>query len=193
MQTQGMTCGHSAAARLAAAALALATLAPAYAVNKCTTAAGAVVYQDAPCDAAAKSAQSVKTWDNTPGNYAAAAAPRQIVPDAKLSGPPQAAQLLGIYRRWIDAERLALATARIALSGPLATMQALNREAEAAGAAACLQDAKRALTDITGRSVEAMLAFMGNRHDIQGMVYQLVDRGRLITAFEQGISQARCA
>ena len=43
-------------------------LAPAaWADNKCTGADGKVVYQDAPCSSTSKSAEQVKTWDNSSG------------------------------------------------------------------------------------------------------------------------------
>lgn len=168
-------------------------MAPAWAINKCTLADGSVVYQDALCSVAAKSAAPVKTWENTPGSYSrGAATARRVDPNEKLTGPPQSAALVGIYRRWIDAEKLALSTPRIALAGPIATMQALARDAEGVRVPACMADAKAALGSITAKSASALLSFMGDKNDIVGMVYQLVDREKLLTDFERGVTTARC-
>jgi hypothetical protein len=44
----------------------LALCPPAMAINKCTGADGKVSFQDGPCDASAKSATKVKTWEAAP-------------------------------------------------------------------------------------------------------------------------------
>lgn len=56
------------------AATLLALCPPAMAINKCTGADGKVSFQDGPCDAGAKSAGKVKTWEAAPP-VAASAAP----------------------------------------------------------------------------------------------------------------------
>lgn len=175
---------------VAAAVVALAC-GPALAVNKCTLPNGAVVYQDTECEAQTKSAQRVKTWDNTPGSYVATGR-REVQPDRALAGPPQAAQLIDLYRRWIDAERLALATARVSLAGPVAALQSLQREAEALRPLECLTEAKAGLVKLVGRSTHALLQFMG-KEEVSGMAYQWVERGPLIGGFERSIGAARCA
>lgn len=171
-----------------AAALALGIAQDAEAVNKCTGKDGAIVYQDAPCANTAAVGERVKTWSNSPGPYTGVRNPE---PDTKLAGPPQAGPLLTLYRRWIDAERLALATGRIALPGPVAALQALQREAESTNAPECLADAKAALVKLTAASTNTLIQFM-HRSEVAGMVYQFLDRPKLIDAFEQSISSARC-
>jgi hypothetical protein len=54
-----------------------------------------------------------------------------VEPNEALEGPAEAGALIALYRRWIDAERLAGSTARIALAGPVSQLQALRRETDA--------------------------------------------------------------
>lgn len=97
-----------------------------------------------------------------------------------------------MYRRWVDAERLATSTGRIALAGPVASMQAVQRDAEALTVPACLSDARRALVDLTSQSTTALIEFM-RKNELQAMVYTLADRGSLVRAFESEVGRASCA
>ena len=164
---------------------------PVWAVNKCTGADGKVVYQDAACSNASKSSEQVKTWTNSGYVGQRGEAGKSVEPNTKLEGPPQAAPLSDLYRRWADTERLALSTSRIALSGPTSAMQALRREAEAMKVPQCLAAPHKSLTALVTKSTEALLQFMG-KEELTGMVYQVVDRRKLIPEFEQGIASARC-
>jgi hypothetical protein len=169
-----------------AASVLAALCSPAWAVNKCTLNDGRVVYQDTVCAATSKTSQSVKTWD-------APIADRQVPtnPDENIKGPAQAKPLLDLYRRWADAEKLALATGRIALSGPIATMQAIQREAEAMTSPACLDAARKLLVELTQKSSKGLLEFMG-KTGLDGMVYTIVDRRKLVPAFEAAIKKSKC-
>lgn len=177
------------------AACALAASMPATAINKCTQHDGKIVYQDAPCQNSAATAAPVKTWGAGQAESGAtgttAAGFKRVDPNGSLPGPAEAGQLLAIYRRWVDAERLASATGRIALSGPVATMQAVQREAESVAVPACLGDAKQALVDLTTKSTTALIEFM-RKNELQSMVYTIVDRGALIRSFESRIESASC-
>ena len=165
--------------------------APAWAINKCTGADGKVVFQDALCAPSSTNAEQIKTWVNS-GYQGARGAPRKVVqPNAKLTGPDEAAPLLDLYRRWVDAERLAMATSRIALAGPAAALQALQREAQALKSPPCLQMAQLSLQTLVGKSVESILQFMG-KEEITGMLYQYVERPKLIPQFEREVTGARC-
>lgn len=168
---------------------------PAAAINKCTQADGKVVYQDAACGIAAAGKVQVKTWGAGQADAGAtgttAAGAKRVDPNSNMAGPAEAGQLLAIYRRWMDAERLASATGRIALSGPVATMQAVQREAEAVAVPLCLGDAKVALVDLTSKSTTALIEFM-RKNELQSMVYTIVDRGALIRAFESRVEGASC-
>ena len=167
-------------------------VAPAWAVNKCTGADGKVTYQDAACPISAKDGQQVKTW--TTGGYGATAVStgrRDVTPNPALNGPPEAAPLLALYRRWADAERLAFATSRIALSGPAAGMQALQREAEATKVPECLTAAHKTLTELITKSSEAILEFMA-RQEVTSMAYQLVHKPKLVPQFESAVTSAMC-
>lgn len=159
---------------------------PAWAINKCTGADGKVVYQDAPCAASAKTNTQVKTWDAPLSDRALA-----VEPDLNLKGPEQAKPLLDLYRRWADAEKLALATGRIALSGPVAAMQAIQREAEAMRSPACLDAARKILVDLTQKSSAGLLDFMA-KTKLDGMVYTVVERRQLVPAFEAEIKKSKC-
>lgn len=180
-------------ALLAAALIACAS--PALAINKCTQKDGKVVYQDAPCQNTSTGTAQVKTWGA--GQAAAgavgttAAGFKTVEPNTNLQGPPAAAPLLTIYRRWLDAERLAMSTSRIALAGPVASMQAVQREAEGVSVPACLGDAKKALVDLSAQSTTALIEFM-RKNELASMVYTFADRGSLIRAFETSVERASC-
>jgi hypothetical protein len=183
-----------AAACLAAAGMGLG--APALAINKCTGKDGKIVYQDAACGNAVSKSEGVKDWGgNSPGSYSGRSrssdAPA-VEANIALDGPPEAAPLLSIYRRWIDAEKLAMKTARIALAGPAATMQAIQRESEAVKVAECMKEARAVLLDLSHKSTAALVQFMG-KDELTGMVYQLIDRDKLIRSFEAEVARARCA
>lgn len=160
----------------------------AHAVNKCTGPDGAIVYQDAPCSTAnakAKAAE-VKLWTNS-----SSSGHESIEPNSKIEGPPQADALLNLYRRWVDAERLALSTSRIALAGPAANMQVLQREVEALKVPACLSASHATLKTLISKSVEAILQFMG-KEEVTGMLYKIVDKRKLVPEFERSITKAQC-
>ena len=160
---------------------------PAWAVNKCTGADGKVSFQDAPCDAKAKAAEKVKTWENAPVYTQRA----EVAPDLKIEQTKENKALLDLYRRWADAEKLALSTGRIALAAPVANMQAIQREAETLVVPTCLSEAKNTFAELTKKSVQGMLDFM-SKERLDGMVYTVVDRRNLIPAFELSVKSARC-
>jgi hypothetical protein len=175
--------------RVALAALLL-TASPAWAVNKCTI-GGKVVYQDLMCGTASTNAEQVKTWTNSGYQGDRRTPKKAVAPNLQLQGHAQAAPLIDLYRRWADAERLAMATSRIALAGPAAALQALQREAQALKSPPCLQMAQLSLQTLVGKSVESILQFMG-KEEITGMLYQYVERPKLIPQFEREVTGARC-
>lgn len=174
-----------------AAALCAALACPAWAINKCTLADGKVVYQDAACGITTKTSQDVKTWTNDGSSGANAKSAGNGTPNLKLVGQPGSEQLLGLYRRWADAERLALSTSRIALGGPAANLQALQREVEALKVPECLVGAHKTLTTLITKSTEAILQFMG-KEELTGMVYQIVDKRKLVPEFEAAVTSTSC-
>lgn len=168
-------------------ALLLCLLSPAaLAINKCTEADGKVTYQDAPCSAVSKTAVQVKTWENGGSRGVPV-----TEPNLKLEGPPQAKTLLDMYRRWADAERLALSTSRIALSGPVAALQALRRESEGLSVYQCVDEARKILVELVKKSSEGLLDFMA-KDGLNGMEYTMVYRRKLVPDFEAAISKSRC-
>ena len=173
-------------------AAALFAAAPAWAVNKCKGPDGKVVYQDTLCTPETTSREQVKTWGNS--GYVGHKPPqpsKPVEPNPTLQGPPQAAALLDLYRRWTDAERLAMSTSRIALAGPTATLQALRREMQGLSVVPCLDVAHKSLQELVNKSTEAILQFMG-KENVTGLLYQHLERPKLIPRFEQDMAAARC-
>jgi hypothetical protein len=166
---------------------------PSWAVHKCTMEDGKVVYQDAVCAPSSQARQTVKTWTNE-GYTGARTGPTPlaaVTPNLKLTGPPGSEPLLGLYRRWADAERLALSTGRIALGGPAANLQALQREVEVLKVPECLTAAHKTLITLITKSTEAILQFMG-KEELTSMVYQVVDKRKLVPEFENAIATSNC-
>jgi hypothetical protein len=101
--------------------------APVWAVNKCTGPDGRVSFQDTACAITAKSSEKVKIWGSEGGKEGYTLTKPvglpAVIPNAKLTGPPGSEALVGLYRRWADAEKLAMSTGRIALAAPAANLQ----------------------------------------------------------------------
>lgn len=163
---------------------------PAFAINKCTGPDGTVTFQDAGCSSSAKKSETVKIWAND-SRSGGRTSSRNVQPNFDLVTPPAAAPLMNLYRRWADAEKLALATGRIALAKPVADLQALQREAESTQVVACMDDAKKSLIKLISKNVEVMINFMG-KEELSGMVYQFIDRAAMIKKFEQEMASAKC-
>lgn len=177
----------------AAALVAFFGATPAWALNKCTDAAGRVTYQAEACPPAHKTTE-VKIYGETrpyvPPKPTAKPADH-VEPDRNLQGPPQAAPLLALYNRWIDVDTLARSTSRIALSGPVGKMQDLTREVQAVKVAPCAEEAKKALLSLVSGSTEAMIAFM-RKDEIKTAVYDVADRDDQISAFERAVRMMWC-
>lgn len=165
--------------------------APVWAINKCTAPDGKVSFQDGPCDAAVK-AEVIK---GRGGNNIAAQAPTptqpRIEPNLKLDGPKEAGPLLAFYRQWGDNEKLLASTPRIALAGPVGTMQKLLRDVEAYEAPSCLVVAKKELAGLISANTDATIQFM-QKQEVSNMAYQLVHRPKMVRAFEGAVETARC-
>lgn len=82
-------------------------------------------------------------------------------------------------------------TGRIALAGPIANMQALQREAEAMAVPQCVSVPHKALVELTRKSVQGLLDFMG-KQGLDGMLYTMIDRKKLIPAFEDAVKKSKC-
>jgi len=65
-----------------------------------------------------------------------------------------------LYKRWKDAALLASSTSRIALAVPMASLQAIKRDAEALEVSACFTPAKERLISGMAAFIEGMVAFM---------------------------------
>ena len=169
----------------------LGVLSPAWGINKCTGPDGRVAYQESPCPVDSKGNQPLKTWVNKGYGQQATSGEASVQPNTQLAGPPEAKPILDLYRRWADAERLALSTSRVSLAGPAASLQALQREAEAMQVPACLSNARKSLVELVSKSSEAILQFLG-KEEVTGMAYQIVYRKQLIPAFEGAVTTANC-
>lgn len=172
--------------KIAALALLAVLAGQAGAVNKCTGADGKVTYQEKACDVGG---QKLKIYGDSPESPAKTRSDK--TPNLSLKGPDGSEPLLNLYRRWADAERLAMTSSRIALAGPAANMQAIQREVEVIKVPQCVEDAKKQLVALVTKSTEAILQFMA-KEEVTSMVYQAVDKRKLITAFETAIGDALC-
>jgi len=76
-------------------------------------------------------------------------------------------QLQLIARRWQDSVTLAGSTSRIALSGPVATMQSVERDTENTPVPKCLEGARTLLTLSMTDAITGFVDFMGQRPDAQ--------------------------
>ena len=163
-------------------AFALAT-SSAFAINKCTGPDGRTTYQDGPCPSGGTTIKPVVPQTSGGGSRE---------PNPALQGPPEAAPLLALYKRWIDAEKLASATGRIAMAQPVAALQSLARESVGTNVPPCMRPAQSALTSLIKGSAEAMLKFMG-KEELRTMVYTYVDRKRMVAQFEDAVGAAKCS
>ncbi|WP_423458018.1 hypothetical protein [Ottowia sp. VDI28] len=170
---------------------ALVVASPAWAIYKCTKADGRVALQDAPCDNSAKTSEQIKVRSGTNVMESGRGTRIAVEPNTALKGPAEAAALLTLYRRWADAERLAFTTSRIALATPIATLQAIKREAESLTVPSCLTQAKEAINTLISKSNDAILQFAG-KEELTAVAYTTVERPKLIPRFEREVEGAKC-
>lgn len=90
--------------------------------------------------------------------------------DALASANQALDSLLG---RWDDAVKLASNTSRIALSGPVTTLQSIKREAERLTVSPCMDQAKRLLLKSMESTTEGFLEFMRNQMKIGDKLAQI--------------------
>lgn len=76
----------------------------------------------------------------------------------------------GLLARWEDAVRVAETTGRGALSGPVATLQAIKRDAQSLEVPPCLAQGKSELVAGMSLSVDAYLEFMANTAKLGSVV-----------------------
>lgn len=153
-----------------------------HAVIKCVSPNGQVVYQDFPCEGS-RNPQQV-----TPSN------PDEIkivVPNPWSKSPKQAQQLMSIYRRWIDAEKLAIASNRLALTTPIASLQAIQREIEVLRVPECLEKPKLTLYKLISQSTNSMLVYMSEITP-KDFSFFTKERGPLIKEFERSLRFVQC-
>lgn len=90
--------------------------------------------------------------------------------DALASANQALDSLLG---RWDDAVKLASNTSRIALSGPVTTLQSIKREAERLTVSPCMDQAKSLLLKSMESTTEGFLEFMRNQMKIGDKLAQI--------------------
>lgn len=154
----------------------------AFAIFKCTTPSGQITFQDFPCGEA-KDPQRV-------GN-AAPAKGAHIAPNPIKKAPTQALPMLVIYRRWIDAEQLAIAADRSSLLGPIASMQTIQREVEMLQVPECLKKSNAALLTLVSTTTKNMLEFMSGTGTNE-LRFLLVERTPLLNQLERALRFAPC-
>ncbi len=97
-----------------------------------------------------------------------------------------------LMARWVDATKVAGTTGRIALSGPVTTLQTLRRETEQLTVAPCMDQAKSLLVQSMGSTIEGYLVFMRNEMKIGDKLAQIDfdEAEKNMTAFR--IARANC-
>ncbi len=180
------------AAIAAAVFAACSTQADAASLRKCTDPkTGAVTYSDTLC-AAPITVETKMDWKPQAATNVMDS-PRIYRPSAKAEAPKEAAPLMAAYRRWVDAEKVAIATPRLTLSGPLRDMQAVLRETESLPVPACLTKAKTLMLDLMTQSVDKLISFMGSRDNVSGFVYVYQTRSDGVREIERELAAANCA
>lgn len=149
---------------------------------KCVSPNGQVVYQDYPCGGA-----------RDPKQVGSQRMPELdiAIPNPWTKSPKQAHQMMSIYRRWIDAERLAIASDRAALTGPIAAMQAIQREIEILRVPECLEKPKNNLYELVRKTTNGMLVFMSGVKP-GDFDFFLKERSPLVREFERSLRFVMC-
>lgn len=113
----------------------------------------------------------------------------QAAAEAKSAYDRAVASLKDIHARFTDTKRIAEATSRIALSGPVASLQALSREAKALDLPPCLADARTSLALAIDQSVDGSLMFMTNDKDQEPvMVAKFVSSDNTTKMYERKLA-----
>lgn len=95
-------------------------------------------------------------------------------PTCREEAGPALAQLEALFLEWSDAATVARNTGRLALSGPVATLQEIRRRAVALDVPPCVAGAHRALIAGMNATLEGFVAFMAQ-----------ADAARVNAAFDQ--------
>jgi hypothetical protein len=80
-------------------------------------------------------------------------------------------EISDIMNRWEDAESIASITSRVSLSGPVADLQAIKRDAEKLTMPGCMTPVKEKLTHAMEYSIKGYLAFMQEATDSAVGIY----------------------
>lgn len=146
----------------------------ALAVNKCTDQVGRIVYQDAPCDVAAKQSQQVRTW-NAPDSdvQGLAAAPLQFSGDPQLDLVKAEAALDNISSIGLDCKiKLKVGSRRLRACQQFLVMLAPNGQFVA-------------ITDVVQKILAnkpAAAAGVGELNRINGHMREIVRSKQFVTA-----------
>jgi hypothetical protein len=87
-------------------------------------------------------------------------APTPLPPCRMEDGQPVADRMQTFLEEWRDTVRVAGATSRIALSGPVTQLQRIRRDAQGARWPTCAEQAKRHLVQAMDDTIDGFLAFM---------------------------------
>lgn len=96
-----------------------------------------------------------------------------------------------IARRWVDALAVAHATSRINLNGPVATLQAIKREAATVQPSGCIKEAVPHLVQHMEMTIEGFIDFMENKYGggkiISAISFDSADKA--MTAYSAAIQE----
>jgi cell division protein FtsL len=92
------------------------------------------------------------------------------------------------YSKWKDAAILADSTARVSLAGPVAALQAIKRDTEAAVVPPCLEEPKKNLVGGMEKVVNGFVLFMQDANIGKALAHAYnLEANELFTAYEAGI------
>jgi len=97
------------------------------------------------------------------------------------------------YRVYDDAYQIASTTSQIALAGPVAEMQKIERDTEKIEVPACVEPAKRELIATIETSVNSFLSFMADESDAVVLAHADESRTHFMNYIDEMIAVEECA
>lgn len=122
-------------------------------------------------------------------------AERQRAEENRRAVDKAVSAIAGQRGKWNDASTLASSTARIALSGPVASLQALRRETHAMIVPPCLDHAKAALVSGMDKEIEGFVIFMQNPAQLGDLLARVPfsEAKELFGSYDTGLAECEGA
>lgn len=88
----------------------------------------------------------------------------------------QLGEIQALAQKWDDANQLASSTPRVALAGPVGSLQSVKRETQALNVTGCLVAPHEALVTSMNKTIEAYLDFMGDKEYLaEGKLKEVIE------------------